>query len=207
MKIATRIALATSTVVAVALGAYGVLSLRQRRAELESDLQRKTVDLASSVAAAVQAEAELGKQVGDPLNMARKLGAVVLKLDDYEAKNEPQDALERSRLVQIEGQPVRGFSSDANGAPYLALAFPVFSSDHQVVGVIEIRRDATYIGREMTDATVRMLITIVCLVGGLALAVVLIARAAVSRPLGRMLREIEEVAKGDLTRTVFAERE
>jgi signal transduction histidine kinase len=214
VRIGPRIALATSTLVALSLGGYGVLSLRERRAELESDLERQVLDVALSVEAAVEAEAQLGK-LGDPLALAEQLarkqrGAKlhILKLPDYaEAPTDP-DTRERARLVQIAGQPVRRFLTDARAPDEvtLALAFPV-RRDGQVVGVLELRRDASYIAREMRDATLRILGTLVGLTAALAVAVALIARATITRPLGRMLREVQEVARGDLSRTLFAERD
>src|SRR2546426_570821 len=131
MKIGPRIALATSILVALSLGGYGVLTLRARRAELEGDLERAAIDHAL-----------------------------------------------------------------ARAAPYLALAFPV-RRDGQVVGVLEIRRDSSYIETVLREAALRMLVTLVAVVGALAVAVWLIARTAVSRPLHRVLQEISEVARGD----------
>jgi signal transduction histidine kinase len=218
VKIGPRIALATSVLVAASVGIYGVLSLRARRVELESDLVRQTVELAQSVATAVQAEVELGK-LGDPAFVVRRYqekqhGAKlrVLRLptgsgEDYADKALPQDALERKRRVEIDGEGVIEFTMD-QGHRSIALAFPVRREENQtVVGVLEILRDATEIDREMRDATLRMILTLVLMGAGLGVAVALFVRRAVSRPLRRMLREIEEVARGDLSRTVFAERE
>jgi signal transduction histidine kinase len=212
MKIAPRIALATSAVVAISLGGYGVLSLRTRRVELEGDLERQTLDLALAVAAAVEAEAQLGR-AGDPLDRAQQLAArqtgatlIVSKLDDYVDTRASPDALERTRHVQIQGQAVREYVPARNGdPPYLALAFPV-RREGVVVGVLELRRDAAVVDREMSSATWRIGGTIATLVVFLGLAVWLIARAAVTRPLERMLQEMRLVGQGDLSRVAFAER-
>ena len=218
MKIGPRIALATSVLVAASVGIYGVLSLRGRRAELESDLVRQTVDLAQADATAVQAEVELGK-LGDPVYVTRRLqdkqrGAKlrILRLPtgaggDYADNGLPRDALERKRRVEIDGEGVIEFTVD-QGRRSIALAFPVRREENQnVVGVLEILRDASEIDIAMRDATLRMILTLVLMGAGLGVAVALFVRRAVSRPLRRMLREIEEVARGDLSRTVFAERE
>jgi len=218
VKIGPRIALATSVLVAVSLGGYGVLSLRARRAELERDLERQTIDIAAVYADAVQAEVDLGK-LGDPLTLSRLLAAKakqrgaklrILKLprdtgDDY-VDTAPPEATERARRVLIDGEWVSEYSFE-DGGRFIALAFPVRDREGQVVGVLEILRDAAYIDRAMRDATLRILVTLGIIVGGLGVAVALFVRRAVSRPLRRMLREIEEVARGDLSRTVFAERD
>src|SRR5439155_13576901 len=97
MKIGPRIALATSILVALSLGGYGLLTLRARRAELEADLERLAVDHALVVAGALEAEA--GRDGGDPLALALKLarrqgGASlhILALDRYYDERAPQDA-------------------------------------------------------------------------------------------------------------------
>jgi signal transduction histidine kinase len=213
MKIGPRIALALSVLVALSLGAQGILSHRARRAELESDLERQAVDLARALAAAVEAEAELGRLgVGDPLALAQQLarrsfGATlhVLRLDDYVAEDAEPDAKERARRVQIQGEAVRELTR-RDGRAFLALAFPV-RREGQVVGVLELRRDASFIDRSLRQAELRIVGTALALIALLTAAALLIARATISAPLGRMLQEIGEVAKGDLTRTVFADRE
>jgi signal transduction histidine kinase len=206
VKIGSRIALATSVLVALSLGVFAVLSLRARRAELESDLERQTVELARTVANSVQAEVDLGK-LGDPLYVARRNPNVrpIFLPPDFVNANVPTTSRERARRVQINGEAVREFTTE-NGGRYMALAFPVKQGD-DVVGVLEILRDAAYIDRAMNDALLRVIITLVMMAGGLGVVVALFVRRAVSRPLRRMLREIEEVARGDLSRTVFAERE
>src|SRR5262249_29091149 len=67
-------------------------------------------------------------------------------------------------------------------------------------------RETTYIQRALGQAALRLALTLVGLVSALAIAVGLLTRATVSRPLERMLQEIGEVARGDLSRTVFAAR-
>src|SRR5262249_51955036 len=211
MKIGPRIALATSLLIALTLTGYGVLTLRARRVELESDLERQTVEHARTIAAALEAETPLGP-AGDVLYVARQLEARqralhVVELDDFVDPASPPDTRARAQEVRELGVAVQGLvRPGGREAPYFALAFPV-RRETTVVGVLELRRDASYIDRALRDGALRLSATLFGLVAGLAVAVALIARAAVTRPLSRMLQEISEVAKGDLTRTVFAARD
>ena len=60
MKIGTRITVTTVVMVMLTLGLYGFLSVRQRRAELEADLERQTELVGSSVQVAFEAALQDG---------------------------------------------------------------------------------------------------------------------------------------------------
>jgi signal transduction histidine kinase len=212
VRIGSRIALATSSLVALTMGGYGAISLHQRRIELEDDLARRTVGLAQFIAAALEEEANL-RIKGDTLQLAGRLikrqsGAQlrILNLETFRDPDAPADSKRRASDVRARDQAVQEFiPGGGDKPPYLALAFPI-RLDGQIIGVLELQHDATFIEQTLREAALRMLGTLVGLLIGLAGAVFLIARTTISRPLGRMLQEIGEVAKGDLTRTVFAER-
>jgi len=55
MKIGTRITITTVILVMITLGLYGLLSVRARRAELESDLERQTELVGNAMAVALEA--------------------------------------------------------------------------------------------------------------------------------------------------------
>ena len=56
-----------------------------------------------------------------------------------------------------------------------------------MVGVLEIRKDAAFIDKALHTAKVRVLGTLIGIIATLTLAIALISRATVSRPLDRML--------------------
>src|SRR5262249_58227086 len=139
----------------------------------------------------VQAEVDLGPKNGDPLFVIRRSPFVrPIFLPEYVNGNVPPAATERARRVQISGEAVREFTVE-NGDRYMALAFPVrHTGSEEVVGVLEVLREATYIDVAMKEAILRMIATLVLMAAGLGVVVALFVRRAVSRPLRRMLREI-----------------
>jgi hypothetical protein len=55
LKIGTRLTLITTALVVVALGVYGFLSVRIRRAEVDADFERETRSLGNALQVALEA--------------------------------------------------------------------------------------------------------------------------------------------------------
>jgi signal transduction histidine kinase len=214
VKVATRITVATALVVVIASVSYAVFDLRSRRDERRLSLERE----ARAVATTLRFEAEAQPSVYRVPSEAtlRELsraaagwkvmvipsvrGVAALTVDATEAQRRRLNAMIQvpRPAADIEaGQyyydlPIRG-APDRRGEP-------------EVVGMLEIARPADIL--DATSDDVQRVATLVLLIVGITtLMVGVFAMRLVSRPITKLLRGIDDVAKGDLSHVILSERD
>jgi signal transduction histidine kinase len=236
VKIGTRITVTTVVMVMVTLGLYGFLSVRQRRAELEADLERQTELVGSSVQVAFEAALQDGLfedmsglirrwQEAEPqiglsyIDLAhRKPGQpppafVVEQHDDtpdggstYVPPKPDPTRAGRLNRMSIDDSSV-GEHVTLEGRPCYVLTVPIRDREGNVIAAIELTRDETGSMSLLADSERTALYAVAGLGSMLALLVFLFARSSISNPIERLVEAIDDVTHGDLGRVILRERD
>ena len=226
MKLSTRVTVLATMLVAPMLGGLGYAALRARRADLEADLAREARDVAEALRASIE---PLSPETAVNALTERAWGArerddafqlEILRAPDRDGKSwqtsDPGWLVLLQAAEQDDG-PVSRFFERADGSRAFAMAVPLYDKSalalarqhpaRRPVAVLGLKRSTDYIGQAVRATAVRMFPLFLAVVGVLAVGVLLALRAGVTAPLKRMLEGIDEVAKGDLSRVLLAERE
>jgi signal transduction histidine kinase len=205
VRIGARLTLTTSVLVAVTLGVYGAISLRAQRSELEEQLERRAREIAVGLAAAVQAAppaswpaaaAELTARLGEAFLPYR-----VAALDATALLAAPTPQGERlRRMLGLKSAVVD------TGEGHLVHVEPV-RLEGRLAGAIEVTRALDDLDAAVAEGTLTTLASMAVLVGLVMLAISLITRSSVSRPIHKLIAGIDDVAKGDLSHVLLAERD
>lgn len=210
VKVATRITVATAVVVALASAAYAYFDLRARRAERIEQLERE----ARSVAGALRWNVEslsTGSRIASELPLAeleRSTNGWKVKVIPRTRKNEPTSreltARELGWLNTLIEVPTRApFSATIGDTYHYALSIRA-AGPEPALGMLEISKPADLL---TGDDLGRALALIVLIVGITTLMVGVLASRFVSRPITKLLRGIDDVAKGDLSHVILSERD
>ena len=205
MRIGARLTIITSALVAITLGVYGVISMRAQRSELEEQLERRGRELAAGLRAAVESTPPESWPAASTEITAR-LGEAFLP---YRVAALDAEALAAATTTQ--GERLRRM---------LALRSPVVEVGEgrfvylepvklggKLAGAIEISREVSHVDRVMAEQTLRTVISMLVLIAVVVVAISLTTRTSVSRPIGKLIAGIDDVAKGDLSHVLLAERE
>jgi signal transduction histidine kinase len=215
VRIGARLTLTTSVVVAVTLGVYGVFGLRTRRSELEIQLEDRAREIASAVRLSVEAAppADWPTAAGE---LTRNLGTSflpfsveVLDVGDLPPPAAPPASstqIERLRRMVALRAAVLIKETEVAGRPTFVYVEPVRLAG-RIAGAVEVRRDIAYLDALMREASLETLLSTAVLIGLVILAISLTTRRALSRPIGKLIAGIDDVAKGDLSHVLLAERE
>src|SRR5262249_8698085 len=220
MRIGTRITLTTSALVAVTLGMYGFISLRQRRADLEGQLKNEARDVAVALRVALETlkprdwgpdasalTAGLGLGLG-----WRIAGVDVRNLPGPEAPPTVSPRPGRLRRLVSLRAPIaeedveKGQRVLVHLEPVRAPA-PLAPEGVRVIAAVEVVRDLASVDATMGDEGLRVVTWVGILIGILVLAMSLSTRRGITRPIGKLIAGIDDVAKGDLSHVLLAERE
>jgi signal transduction histidine kinase len=127
VKLGTRITLITASLVAIALGVYGYVSVRIRRGELTDDLERQTQSVGSAVQVALEAAIQGGLSDDIPAIVSRfervesPIGIVFLELHGGVVQGAPGDGgaagPDGGARAVAQAQPVDGGEEEAVGPP------------------------------------------------------------------------------------------
>ena len=230
MKVATRITVATAVVVAFASAIYAGFDLRARAAERHAAIEREGRAVAGTLRSTleVQASAFRGPSEATLRELSRATGWKVSVFPRTRAGEppgpargtptgsaargaEPWEPMSAGQLRRLHAMlEVPESRADIDGDLYLQ-ALPLRApgnpgDDIQVVGMLEIARPADSIDNTSEDlaraASLVLLIVVVTtvMVGALATRLV-------SRPITKLLRGIDDVAKGDLSHVILSERD
>jgi signal transduction histidine kinase len=214
MKVATRITMATAVVVLLASALYAYFDLRSRRVERRAAIEREARTVATALRFDVEAQPsvfrvptetalrDLQRAAGGwrvtvlqtPRGSARPsvdaTDAQLRRLNAMVLVPRPNADIEAGQYYY--DLPIRG-QSDRNGEP-------------EITGMLEIARPADVL--EATSDDLWRVVTMVLLVGGFTTIVVgVVAMRLVSRPITKLLRGIDDVAKGDLSHVILSERD
>lgn len=204
--------IATSVVVALTLAIYAAIDLRAAHSERASALRRNIEDVA--VALRYQVESAGTKAI---------LAQSALRAEDMSAAIAPLSvellSADEARESSVRGQRVKAFTEGRSNYLFskrddkVTYSLPLRASSSEalegfeILGAIEVTADASFLGDALaTDLrrTVPILVGIVMLV---CFAVFFLVRSLVSDPISKLLTGVDDVAHGDLSRVLLAERE
>jgi signal transduction histidine kinase len=211
MKVATRITVATAVVVALASAAYAYFDLRARGAERRATLGLEAQHVAGTLRANLEAlpfrapseaqQREMSKASGWKVTVIARARAALPADSDV---SEPQ----LRRLRTMLDVPYARSDFDSEGYFYsLPLREPAPASDEpKIAGILEISRPSNVIS-VTSDDLVRAAALVLLIVIVTTIVVGVLASRFVSRPIRKLLRGIDDVAKGDLSHVILSERD
>jgi signal transduction histidine kinase len=224
MKLATRVTVVTTLLVAPVLGASGLAALKVRRADLEADLDRQAHEVAEALRAGIEPlstdldatskllteRAWLSRERDDSFKLE------VLRVGER-WQTADQGWLILSQAAQIEDGPVGRLLESPGREPAFAMAVLLHDSNgmalprlhpaRRPLAILGMRRDARYIKEEVAATARRIFPLFLGVVIFVAVGVQLALRSIVTLPLRRLLEGIDAVGKGDLSRVLLAERD
>jgi len=226
MKLSTRVTVLATMLVAPMLGGLGYAALRARRADLEADLAREAREVAEALRAGIEplsaetAVATLTERAWRAREHDDAFQLEILRAPDRDGRSwqtsDPGWLVLLQAAEQDDG-PVSRFFERADGTRAFAMAVPLYDETHlalprqhparRPVAVLGMKRSTDYIGRAVRATALRTFPLFLAVVVFLAVGVLLALRNGVTAPLKRLLEGIDEVAKGDLSRVLLAERE
>ena len=216
MKVATRITAATAVVVALACAAYAFFDLRSRSAERKDALEREARALASTLRVQLEAQASAYPRGPSDLqleNLSRGTGGwkvtVVPKARVDEPSSPDLTPSEKGWLRTMIDAPSMRYSEVIGNTYAYALALRAAGQngeEPQTTAMLEISRPSDVL-KTTTDDLGRAAILIVLIALVTTLVVGLLASRLVSRPITKLLRGIDDVAKGDLSHVILSERD
>jgi signal transduction histidine kinase len=214
MKVATRITMVTALVVALTSLSYAFVDLRARRTERRAALEREARAVATALRFDIEAQPALFRAPSEATlrDLSRAaVGWKVTVLPSARATARPgldatEAQLRRLHAMTLVPKP----SADIEAGTYyfdLPIRGPSErNGDPEVIGMLEISRPA-----DATDANsddLWRIATLVLLIVGITTVMVgVFAMRLVSRPITKLLRGIDDVAKGDLSHVILSERD
>jgi signal transduction histidine kinase len=215
LKVATRITVATAVVVALAALSYAFFDLRARSAERRSALEREARAVSTTLRVPFEAQTTFRPPSEAQLRELSRAssGWRVSVIPRTRAADPPSGAISAGQLRRLRTLlevPQLTFS-DTDGDTYfydLPIRAPTASraEDPQVVAMLEVSR-ANELLDTTTDDLVRAVILVVLIVVVVTIMVGALASRLVSRPITKLLRGIDDVAKGDLSHVILSERD
>jgi signal transduction histidine kinase len=209
VKVATRITVATAVVVAIASAAYAYFDLRERRAERIELLEREARAIAGVLRVQLEAQGSAFRIPSDAqLESWRKAtGWNVVVVPRVRADNTGDLSRQVGLLRVMIDQPSYKFSDTIGDTYYFASSLRAagFDPDKPIVlGMLELSRSTDVL---TTGDLGRAISLIVLIVSVTTLMVGALASRLVSRPITKLLTGIDDVAKGDLSHVILAERD
>ena len=212
MKVATRLTVATAVVVSLASAGYAVFDLRARQAERQVALEREARAVATTLRVNLEKDASAFRSPPD--QQLRELSRStngwrvnVIPRARSEAPPGPDvSARELAWLKTMLDVPRTFAASDGDTYAY---AIPLRGGSQQeppVVSMLEISHSADVLAMTGDDLT-RVATLVVLIIAVTTIAVGALASRLVSRPITKLLRGIDDVAKGDLSHVILSERD
>ncbi|MCX5746521.1 MAG: ATP-binding protein [Proteobacteria bacterium] len=212
MNVATRITVATAVVVALASGTYAVFDVRARATERRSVLDREARAVATTLRVSVETQTTATRMPGEAQLAPLARAVSGWKLDVLARANASDPGGDSARVAQLRRLRTmldlpRAFSDIEDGTFYYALPIRVATGTDtsQVVGMLEVSRSSDVL--EASDDLVRAIVLVSLIVVVTTVMVGALASRFVSRPITKLLRGIDDVAKGDLSHVILSERD
>lgn len=212
MKVATRITVATVVVVAIASAAYALFDLRERTSERRKAVEREAKTIASTLKLALESQSSAFRipSEGQLRELGRDAGGwriTVIPRERETSRSLTPAQLKRLRaLIEVPGL---AFVED-EGEQYMLVqalrAVAAREEERSTLAMLEIAKPASAIQMTSGDLT-RALILVVLVVLVTTVVVGLLAGRFVSQPITKLLRGIDDVAKGDLSHVILSEHD
>jgi len=216
MKVATRITMATAVAVAVASASYAFFDLRARRAERQQALRREALITATLLRFNVEGQGaamRAGNTEGVARDLSRAAGSdwKVTVIPRVRASGPPGPDVTAAQLrrlnLMLENVPVLpAIEGDQFFVPLPVRGPPVRGDEFEVLGMIEIARSTDVLDLTSDDLW-RAAGLVLLIVATTTIMVGLLAHRLVSRPITKLLRGVDDVAKGDLSHVILSERD
>lgn len=217
MKVATRITVATAVVVAIASAAYSALDLRARVDERRTAIEREAKAVASTLRVGLEARPSSVRSpnTAELAGLVRATGGWKVQVIPRERATdgagpdltEPQ--LTRLRtLVEV---PELTFDAVEGDRYFYALPLRTEArtdegSEVVVIGMLELSKPATALAATGSDWFRAVVLVLLIVIVSTSVVGVLASRF-VSRPITKLLRGIDDVAKGDLSHVILSEHD
>jgi signal transduction histidine kinase len=199
LKIGTRIAVTTSLIVAVTLAIYGYASLRTLQNAREKTVADEATALAARIRTVIQAKG-LGNYDIAPLEYY-----LPWQLEVIDARNPPL-LDDRFRSLLVSKKPEKELTEVA-GRPTWVHLEPIQNDKLEVIGAIKLSRDMGFLDAEVRQATINTILWMAALLVILTIAVTILARRGMGRPIDKLIAGIDDVTRGDLSHVLLQERE
>jgi signal transduction histidine kinase len=215
MNVATRITVATSVVVAIAAATYAFYDLRERAVERRVVFEREARAIASTLRVHLETQASAFKIPSDKelANLQRASGGwkiTVIPRELATALPSPQASMSQLRRLRLMiDVPQLTFAETEGGDYFVAQPLRAVSSrddERVVLAMLEVAKPADGIEPSTGDYT-RAAVLVVLIVAVTTVMVGYLASRLVSRPITKLLRGIDDVAKGDLSHVILSERD
>lgn len=217
MTVGARITAATSLLLALTLGAYVLVDLRSASGERYDRLERSTVEKAKFLRVALES-----KGVKAVMRNAAALSADLSKISDEwtvrilpasmleirpNAKNRPR--WERLRTIVEVRLPEITVEEDDHLIYAIPLTYPKLDDPDgfAIAGALEIERPTRRVVAATQADMRRSLLLMGVIIGFTVLAIGILLRQVITRPIRKLIAGIDDVAKGDLSHVVLAERD
>ncbi len=225
VKVATRLTLATAVVVTLASSAYAVFDVRARGAERQAAALREARTLALGLRVAIEARGldlaradalgrDLGRAVGrwrvalvDPAGL-ELAGAAAPDPARPLAQPVPPGQLRRVRAILGAPEVLIAERDDAGVHAAISIRRAGTSVDTtSVVAVLLVWREAGFLADAASDDWAGALGLVVLIVAVATLVVGALSSSLVSGRIRKLLRGIDDVAKGDLSHVLLSDRD
>ena len=216
MKVGTRITAATSALVAVTLGAYTALDLRETAQQRSLQMTREARMIAKSLQSSLEAMG-VDSALTNADSTAQKISratpnwniALLPSTARRDAKNYTAQQLARLRQM-LELRPPSLQTTQQERFIYvlpLRVSSITSADDYGISGTLEVSRSTHHLEEAWREDLLQALPLLIVIVLATILAITLLIRNVVTNPITQLLSGIDDVAQGDLSRVLLSERE
>lgn len=211
MNVATRITVATAVVVALASAGYALVDLRARRAERMEQLGREARAVAGTLRMTLESQSSAFRIPSEAQRRGLEAASgwkveVVPRSRKDELPGPDLDARELAWLRTLVDSPTFRVDDSFGDTYYYVTSLQSSrqTGESIVLGMLEISRSVDIMRGDDVGRAIALIVLIVAVT---TLMVALLASRLVSRPIKKLLRGIDDVAKGDLSHVILAERD
>lgn len=216
MKVATRITAATAVVVALASAIYAVYDLRARTSERRAALAESGRITINLIRSALEQSTPRVPSDATLREYAKSTGWKVVAIPATRVSEPPNAELSEAQIkrlrtmIEVPAISFEGLEGD-NYYQGLAIRTPVerdppLPPEMKTVAMLEIQRP-TDAFETSSDDLGRAIALVVLVVLATTVVVGVASSRLVSRPITKLLRGIDDVAKGDLSHVILSERD
>jgi signal transduction histidine kinase len=209
VRVATRITIATTVVMAMVSAVFALYDLRHRADERRAALDSE----AHAVMAALRPHLEAATRAVDPAilgDLSRATGWQVLIVPRARAAHPPDAGISEAQLRRLRillEVPKLTFTDTQDGHYSYAIALRSGAQPDVTLAMAEVSRSTAPLDEAAADDRWRAIALVLLLVSASLVAVGVLARTLVSGPITSLLRGIDEVAKGDLSPALLSQRD
>lgn len=205
---------ATSVVVALMLSIYAALDIRSASGERYTTLRNRVEDVALTLRLQVEASGT-DIALADSKARSEKLTEAIVAFDiallpASLGENAASDKRANRVRAMLAGRPDFLLTRDSDGITYslpLRTESATTLEGYETLGILEVSVGMEQLDQAFRADVVRTVPVIVAIVATVFIAVLLLSRSLVTVPIAKLLTGVADVAHGDLSRVLLAERE